>query len=225
MAWVRGLFAVAGTAAALLVAGPVVAGPVVAGPVVAGPVVAGGQEPAPTGDRSRFENATVVSGLSMIVERPVESLVAGRDTTYTIGVNNSGEDPETVTIRVTVPPWMPEVRPMDGGELGDGFVDWPVTVAPGEVAMLRLTGRYASPGRDAPTRVAFTACALEGRGGQPIVCATDIAHLEPAPSGLPRWLLIGGGVVVAGAGAVLALRLRRRIRSAGSAGPAEPAAL
>jgi len=174
-------------------------------------LAAGGQED-PAGDPARFESATVISGLSMIVERPDERLVAERDTTYTIGLNNSGAEPETVTIRVTVPPWMPEIRPLDGGVLGDGHLDWPVTVAPGEVAMLRVTGVYASPGRDAPTRVAFTACALGTEDGQPIVCATDIAHLEPAEPG-GRWWLVAGGTVglaaAAGAGAFLLLRWRR----------------
>lgn len=177
-------------------------------------------EPEPAGDLSRFESATVVSGLSMLVERPDERLVAERDITYTIAVNNSGEDPEEMTIRVTVPPWMPEVRPLDGGEVGEGYVDWPVTVAPGEVTMMRLTGAYASPGRDAPTRVAFTACALATKDSQPIVCATDVAQLEPAPAGSRWWLiaLVAAGLAAA-AGAAAALYLLRRRRAGNPTAP------
>lgn len=172
-----------------------------------------GPSPEPVGDPSRFENATVVSGLSMLVERPEERLVADRDTTYTIALSNSGEDRERLTIRVTVPPWMPEVRPLDGGELGEGYVDWPVTVAPGEVAMMRLTGAYASPGREAPTRVAFTACALGADDREPIVCATDIGQLETARSGIRWWLvvlLLAAAAAAAGGGLLWWLRYRRR---------------
>lgn len=172
----------------------------------------GSPEPEPVGDPSRFENATVVSGLSMIVERPDERLVADRDTTYTIALNNSGEDLEELTVRVTVPPWMPEVRPLDGGERGEGYVDWPVSVAPGEVVMMRLTGAYASPGREAPTRVAFTACALGAEDREPIVCATDIAQLETAQSGVRWWLvaLLVAVAAAAGGGLFWLWRGRRR---------------
>jgi hypothetical protein len=190
-------------------------------------------EPEPVGDTSRFERATVVAGLSMIVERPAERLVAEQDTTYTIGVNNSGGDPETVTVRVTLPPWLPEARPLDGGELGDGFVDWPVTVAPGEVTMMRLSGAYESPERDAPTRVAFTACALGAEDDQPIVCATDIARLESAPpaSGLgwPAVAVTTAAAVATGGGLLLLLhRLRsgpgaRARRGAAPGPPVTPA--
>ncbi|MPZ26202.1 MAG: hypothetical protein GEV12_07050 [Micromonosporaceae bacterium] len=164
----------------------------------------------PADNQSQFESATVVSGLSMLVERPDERLVAERDTTYTIAVNNSGKDSEKLTIRVTVPPWMSDPDPLDGGWLGDGFVDWPLTVAPGQVATMRLTGAYASPERDAPTRMAFTACALDAGDDEPIVCDTDIAQLAPAGPGT-RWWLVGTLLAVAAAlaGAV-GYRVRRR---------------
>lgn len=165
----------------------------------------------PADQSSQFESATVVSGLSMLVERPDERLVAERDTTYTIAVNNSGTDTEQLTIRVTVPPWMSEPAPLDGGQLDeDGYVDWPVTVAPGEVATMRLTGAYASPERDAPTRMAFTACALDSGEDQPIVCDTDIAQLAPAEPGTRWWLVtLVGAVAIGLAGAAGFLAWRR----------------
>lgn len=175
-----------------------------------------GAEPAPGDDLSGFENATVVSGLAVVVARDSERVVAEQDTHYTIGVSNRGDEPQTLRIRAVVPPWMAEATPHDGGVLGDGFVEWPVTVAPGEAAALGITGAYASPSQDTPTRVAFTACALGPQDNQPIVCATDIAKLESAPSGLARWGL-AGLVAVLGAAAVAGGFLgwrRRRSRPA-----------
>jgi hypothetical protein len=173
---------------------------------VSGPAVAA-TDPDPGGE---FESTTVVSGLSVVVERAGQRLVAGRDTDYTIGVSNRGEQPQTVRVRVTVPPWMPKVNPHDGGELRDGFVEWPVTVAPGQVSVLRLTGAYASPDREVPTRVAFTACALGTEDNQPIVCATDIGRLSSAGSGFRWWLVALIAVPVAGIAAAAFFFLRRR---------------
>lgn len=164
----------------------------------------------PAQQRSQFESATVVSGLSMLVERPDERLVAERETTYTIAVNNTGRDTEELTIRVTVPPWMSEPAPLDGGRLADGFVDWPVTVAPGEVATMRLTGAYASPERDAPTRMAFTACALGPGEDEPIVCDTDITALQPADTRHRWWLVATMVLVTAVVAGVAGFLLRRR---------------
>jgi hypothetical protein len=183
--------------------------------------------PAAEDDTSRFESATVVSGLSVIVERSDQRLVAGHDTDYTIGVSNRGKNTQELQIRVTVPPWMPEVNPHDGGELGNGYVEWPVTVSPGEVTILRMTGAYASPDRETPTRVAFTACAHGGPDGQPIVCATDIAQLESGRSGVRGWLVAAVAVALAAA-AGAAFRWYRRYRSHPTAdlavAGAEPAA-
>lgn len=165
------------------------------------PGLAAAAEPEPEDDLSRFENATVVSGLAVAVERDGERLVAERHTHYTIGVTNRGEQSQTLRIRVTVPPWMSEATPLDGGELGNGFVEWPVTVAPGEVTALHMTGAYSSPDRDTPTRVAFTACALGSEDNRPIVCATDIAKLESASAGARWWLVALAAVVVAAAAA------------------------
>lgn len=192
---------VAGAVAAMLAFAP--------GPAMAAATQA---EPQPEDDKSRFESATVVSGLSVMVERSDQRLVAGEDTDYTIGVSNRGEDPHELRIRVTVPPWMPEVRPHDGGELGNGYVEWPVTVAPGEATILRLTGAYASPDRETPTRVAFTACVHGDEDSQPIVCATDIAQLESGQAGV-RWWLVATIVVALAAVAGGALVLFRRYRS------------
>jgi Uma2 family endonuclease len=169
-------------------------------------------EPAAQDDLSNFESATVVSGLAVVVERDSGRVVAERDTHYTIGVSNRGEEPQTFRIRVTVPPWMAEATPHDGGELGKGFVEWPVTVAPGEAAALRMTGAYTAPDRDTPTRVAFTACALGTEDNEPIVCATDIARLESASSGATRWWLAGLAVVLVAAAVGGYLLWRRRAR-------------
>jgi hypothetical protein len=194
----------AGAAAALIV-------------LVPGPAVAS-TDPEP-GDE--FESTTVVSGLSVMVERAEKRLVAGHDTDYTIAVSNRGEQPQALRVRVTVPPWMPDVTPHDGGQVGNGFIEWPVTVAPGQVTMLRLTGAYASPDRDTPTRIAFTACALGTEDNQPIVCATDIAKLSSARSGMPWWVVVLIAVVVVAAAAGTAFFLLRR-RRASTRPPAEP---
>lgn len=183
--------------------------------VGAAAVVGAGPAAATQPDDS-FENATVVSGLSMLVERDGERLVAERETTYTIAVSNRGEDAEEVTVRVTMPAWLAEATPHDGGELGDGYVDWPLTVAPGEVTLRRLTGAYASPDREtAPMRVVFTACALDTEDSQPIVCATDIAQLDSAPPATRWWQVaaIAAVLVAVAAGtAAGALRWWRRRR-------------
>lgn len=163
----------------------------------------------PADDSSGFENATVVSGLSVVVEREAGRLVAERDTMYTIAVDNRGDTPRTLRVRVSIPPWMPKVNPRDGGERGSGYVEWPVTLAPGQATTLRVVGEYASPGRDTPTRIAFTACALETADRQPIVCDTDIAKLAAAEPGLRWWWLAAAGLVVA-AGAAAVLHLRRK---------------
>jgi hypothetical protein len=170
-----------------------------------------------------FESATAVSGLSVVVERAGDRLVAGRDTDYTIAVSNRGEQPQALRIRVIVPPWMPEVTPHDGGAVGSGFVEWPVTVGPGQVTLLRLTGAYASPDRETPTRVAFTACALDTEDNQPIVCATDIGKLSSARSGLPWWLITLIAVALIAAAGTAFLVLRRRHVSKASTPPPVPA--
>jgi hypothetical protein len=177
------------------------------------PGLAAAAEPEPDDDLSRFENATVVSGLAVVVERDTGRVVAERPTHYTIGVSNRGDVSQTIRIRVTVPPWMAEATPDDGGELGNGFVEWPVTVAPGEATALGMTGAYAAPDRDTPTRVAFTACALGTDDNRPIVCATDIAKLESAPSVFARWWLVGLAAVVVVAAAASGYLLWRRRRT------------
>jgi hypothetical protein len=191
--------------------------------LVLGPgVVAGAAdpEPLPADDLSRFESATVVSGLSVVVERAGGRLLAGRDTTYTISVLNRGKAPESLTIRVLVPPAMAEVSPDESGELAEGVVEWPVTVDPDAPATLHLTGAYAKPEVDqlggGPVRVAFTACAYADRKGQPIVCATDIAELRTRSSAMVWWL---GAFAFAAAGAVALFWWRRRARHAAAVPP------
>ncbi|HEY8471174.1 MAG TPA: hypothetical protein VIL37_00870 [Natronosporangium sp.] len=180
-------------------------------------LAAAGAGPADGDDLSRFESATVVSGLAVAVERDTSRVVAKQETHYTIGVSNRSDEPQTLRIRVTVPPWMATATPHDGGKLGNGFVEWPVTVAPGEATALRMTGAYAPPDQDTPTRVAFTACALGAEDNEPIVCATDIAKLESAPATARLWWLAGAGgvlVVVAAAGGGFLLWRRRQARLA-----------
>lgn len=169
-----------------------------------------------------FASAAEVAGLSVVVERAgARRLVAGRDTGYTIGVSNRGEKLQVVRVRVIVPPWMPVVTPHDGGRREPGFVEWPVSVAPGQVMILRMTGTYAAPDRNTPTRVAFTACALGAESNQPIVCATDIARLESGRISVPGWLVaLAAGIAVAGAVVVAILRRRAGV---GPPAPVPPA--
>lgn len=191
---------------------------VAAAVMVFGAGAAGAQpEPVPTDDLSRFENATVASGLSVVVERAGERLLAGEDTTYTILARNIGENPSSVTIRVSLPPEMSRVRPGDGGELSeDGYVTFPVTIEPGEPVAFQLTGAYPVDDSADDPRVALTACAVD-QADEPIVCATDLAEVQrESRTGL--WLLLAAAVTVALAAAagVGFLRWRHR-RTAGNA--------
>jgi hypothetical protein len=182
-----------------------------------GPVpVAAQPAPAPTADLSRFQNAEVSAGLSVVVERARERLVTGEDATYTIMARNAGAEAESVTIRVSLPPTMARVRPGDGGELSeDGYVRYAVTLEPDDPVALHLTGVYPPSGTSGAARVALTACAMDG-DGQPIICATDLADVGPARrTGL--WLLLAAAITVAVAAAAGVAHLRWRHRSPASA--------
>lgn len=188
-------------------------GGAVAAMVVLGPGDAAGATLGPETDTPWVERASAESSLSLSVEGGKDKVVTGTETTYVITAENSGEEPVPVILRASVPLRMSEVIPHDGGALGDGFVDWPVTLAPGAPMTVRLTGVYDEPDPDRTggraVRAAFTACAMDPEEGQPIICATDIAHLT-APSPAWWWWLGGAALVAVTAGGVAATWGRRR---------------
>jgi hypothetical protein len=168
--------------------------------------------PLPVDDLSRFESAPVEPVVAVEVTRTSNRVVAGRQTTYTITVQNPGETAEPATVRVSVPPGMAPVTPDGGGVLGDGHGAGSVTVEPGATATVQLTGAYARPEQHAwwgrsPARVVLTACVLDTASEQPVSCATDIAELH-SRSPAWQWLLVPG-VAVVGAVALVAWRWRR----------------
>lgn len=183
--------------------------------------VAAAAAPTPDPDRPLFETAAIPAGLSLVVERESRQLRAGRDATYTITIDNRGEEPQPVTVRASLPPWMRDVT-AEQAEIGNGYVEWSVTVPPDQSTALTLTGTYDVPGSQerasGPVQVALTACALDQeRGQQPIVCATDIGELG-APIPVAVWW-VAGAVAVAAAGGTGWFLWHRRRRAA----VAEPA--
>jgi hypothetical protein len=156
---------------------------------------------------ARFERATVVAGLAVVVERGSRWLVAQHEARYVIAIRNQRPDTERLIVRVAVPPWLTAAAPA-GAVAGDGYIDWPVTLAPGGITTLRLSGAYAAPGPGVPQQVAFTACALDADDGRPIACATDLSELHPP--GWYAWWALGGLSVLVAAGLVVKVwRLRR----------------
>lgn len=155
--------------------------------------------PPPPSYQARFEGATTVAGLAVVVERQKRRPVAGGRTGYTIAVGNRGTATEQVIIRAVVPPGLARVNVADDGEAGEGFVDWRRTLAPGEASEVELAGSYAAAGRGRPEYVAFTACAHDPQSGAPIACATDLVEVQAAPSAARWWGLSITGFALAAA--------------------------
>jgi hypothetical protein len=164
---------------------------------------------------------TVVGDLSVSVARAQKRVVAERDTTYLIQVTNRGKTSATVTLRAMVPPWL-EVASRHGGQPGQGYVDWPAPLPPGETVTARLTGRYAPPGGQVPGRAAFTVCAFDADGADPVACATDFAQIRGSFWATWWWLVTG---LAAAAAVALGVRVRRWRRAGDRRwqGPTAPA--
>lgn len=144
------------------------------------------------------------------VARQGEKAVTGRLTSYEITVENSGDEPVDVTVRVTVPRRMRDVTATGGNPTPDG-AEWTLTVPPGEPATMVLAGVYGSaPSSDrvVPQRVALTACVLVD-GERLTACDTDIAELT-SPGWLARWWWLAIPLTVM----VAAWEVRRRRRPA-----------
>lgn len=152
-------------------------------------------------------------------------IVAGREASYTVTARTTGSDPVPAMIRVSVPLRMSKVHPQDGGQSGDGYVDWPVTLHPGSSTTVRLTGVYHYPTGDQLAdqhRVAFTACVLDRNESQPVACATRISELDrPFPLGWLLGIAVAVAVAAAAATAVLCHRRRSRLRPADASGDPE----
>lgn len=171
---------------------------------------------APPDEWARFAGATPVDGLVIVVERDRPRLRPGAPTTYTVATGNVGRQTAEVNIRAAVPPWLAPTDASAGRRTSRGYVEWPVTLAPGAITTHELTGAYARPEVATPGRVAFTACAIDEQG-HPVVCATDVGHLQQ-PGADAVWWAVGSVLVLAGiAGTVAAVRSRRRLVL-----PAEP---
>lgn len=154
--------------------------------------------------------AYAAQDITVEVARQAEKAVTGRLTSYQITVENSGDEPVDVTVRVTVPRRMRDVTATGGNPTPDG-AEWTVTVAPGEPATMVLAGVYGSaPSSDraVPHRVALTACVLVD-GERLAACDTDIAELT-SPGWLARWWWLAIPLTVM----VAAWHVRRRRRPA-----------
>lgn len=159
--------------------------------------------------------ATAADQLSVTVKRDGIQLVSGRPAKYTITVRNPGDEPAPVNLRASLPPWLAEVSGGKDGDIGEGFVDWTVTVEPGGTAVRNVTGTYTRPeGESGSVRAAVTACAFAEEEDQPMACATDVAELNASLA--PLWWLLAGvaAVLVAVAAAGRTLWRRRRSRLA-----------
>lgn len=158
------------------------------------------------------------SDFSITIERDSGRPVAGRDARYTIVVENSADRAQEVTVRASLPPWISGIGADSGGEIGDGYVDWVVTVPPEDSVTLRLRGSYRDPvaegGPTGTVRVAVTACVVAGEQEHPMVCDTDLADLaETSP--LVVWSLVASGAALGLAVALLVrFTARRRQRVA-----------
>jgi hypothetical protein len=166
------------------------------------------------------EHSTMVGDLTVSVARAQKRVVAEHDTTYLIRAVNHGDTPTTLTLRAMVPPWL-EISSAHGGAHGNGYVDWPTTLNPGDTATARLTGAYASPGAQVPGRAAFTVCALTPESTDPLACATDFAQIRAPFWATWGWPLAGLVLLALVTAAVLRLRRHRTLQGRlGSAGPA-----
>ena len=154
--------------------------------------------------------------LSITIERDSGRAVPGREADYTITVENPGDDARQVTVRASLPPWFSGTEAGPGGEVGDGYVDWVVTVPAADTATLRMHGRYGDPSQGQPgdsLRVAVTACVVAGEPAHPVVCDTDIAELANG-SPVVMWSLVALGAALGLAAALLAKATARRRRVA-----------
>ena len=158
--------------------------------------------------------AHAAQDITVEVERQAGKAVTGRLTSYEITVENSGEEPVDVTVRVTVPRRMQDVTATGGNRTPDG-VEWTLTVPPGESTAVTLAGVYGSAppsDRVVPHRVALTACVLVDRE-RLAACDTDIAELT-SPGWLAQWWWLAIPLTVM----VAAWQVRRRRRPADEPG-------
>lgn len=177
----------------------------------AGLVTTGGAGSA--GDAGTFRALT---DLSITVERDSARAVPGEDARYTITVTNPGEPARRVMVRASLPPWISGITAEPEGRVGDGYVDWVVTVPAADTATLRMHGRYGDPSQGQPgdsLRVAVTACVVAGEPAHPVVCDTDIAELANG-SPVVMWSLVALGAALGLAAALLAKATARRRRVA-----------
>ncbi|WP_412539510.1 hypothetical protein R8Z50_27200 [Longispora sp. K20-0274] len=169
----------------------------VAGGLVLGPATLAAAEP----------------NLSIAVDDGRASVRAGERHEYTVTVRNSGTEAAKLLVEVGVPVGV-ELTPRSHGAENDGArVRWPVEVAPGGTAKVRLAGRApALP--DGQRRLALTACALPVRNGPAAACATDmnaVATGAPERATAPSWGVAGGAgaLLLAVGGGALVWRRRR----------------
>ncbi len=160
-----------------------------------------------------------LSDLSVRVDREGSRVVVGRLVTYTIGVANPSDEPVTVTLRASVPPWFTGVT-ADDADLTDGHARWRVTVPPGGETTVRLSGVYESGVQVGDVdRVSLTACVLDDEGA-PVRCATDAATLHGG-TWLETWwwALVGAALAAVG---LVAWHRRRAVPAPATTDAASP---
>jgi uncharacterized repeat protein (TIGR01451 family) len=228
----------AGLVTTLLVAAspfsPQAAAAVLSPPVAASakPTVAPSASAKPTVAPSASARATTPAGptLSIGVSDGTNTAKPGDLLSYTVNIRNLGTaSAPPLVVALTLPPAFKLLSASGGGAKAAGQVKWQVSLPAGHSGAFRVVGRVGPTPRQL-LRLDAVACATEGKGAKPIVCAAASnelpagaaaaaaaaahARLAAAPSAdhLIRYVLISAAAlvlvfVVAG----LALVTRRRL--------------
>ncbi|GAA3876417.1 hypothetical protein GCM10022381_18730 [Leifsonia kafniensis] len=172
--------------------------------------------------------AEVPTGLSVTITDGVDEVTAGSDVTYTAELSNTGSDPVTATLVVTVPGYV-EITAADGAE-SDGTESvtaatatdaaWVVTVEPGAVATVAVGARVGEIPADELRVTTLVSVYLgdgdDARAAAPVIRSADANTIEgvtdPAAvatsqeADAPDTMSVGAAVMI-GAAALVFLAL------------------
>lgn len=167
---------------------------------------------APVPSPARAAGAPVVAagGLSVSVTNNLDDLALGQPVRYLITVRNHSHTPQRLTVRVTAPTLLRDVR-AGGAERADGVLAWPVPLPANGKSTMELHGTVGQLRAKRVTRMLLTACGLPDGTGVTAACASDMDGLlvRRAGSAALPWL---AAVVLAALIVPLAAVARRRLR-------------